>query len=32
MCGIAGSLNLPKISLEQVYSLMRHRGPDAKGA
>ena len=32
MCGIAGSLNLPKIPLEQVYSLMRHRGPDAKGA
>lgn len=31
MCGIAGSLNLPKIPLEQVYSLMRHRGPDAKG-
>ncbi len=31
MCGIAGSLNLPQIPLDRVYSLISHRGPDAKG-
>lgn len=32
MCGIAGSLNGQKLPLERIYSLMRHRGPDSKGA
>ena len=31
MCGIAGSLNMPKMTLDKVYSLMSHRGPNAKG-
>lgn len=31
MCGIAGALNCSKISLDEVYGLMRHRGPDDKG-
>lgn len=32
MCGIAGALNYPKFSLDEIYALMRHRGPDSKGA
>lgn len=32
MCGIAGSLNGQKLPLEHIYTLMRHRGLDAKGA
>ena len=31
MCGIAGSFNMPKMTLDKVYSLMSHRGPNAKG-
>ncbi|TLD82884.1 asparagine synthase (glutamine-hydrolyzing) [Helicobacter sp. MIT 11-5569] len=32
MCGIAGSLNTTRLPIEQIYPLMQHRGPDAKGA
>lgn len=32
MCGIAGSINQQKLPVERIYTLMRHRGPDAKGA
>lgn len=32
MCGIAGALNYPKLSFDAIYALMRHRGPDEKGA
>lgn len=31
MCGIAGAINYPKFSLEEIYTLMQHRGPDHKG-
>lgn len=31
MCGIAGSINLNKISLETIYPLMAHRGPNDSG-
>ena len=32
MCGIAGILNGAKLPLDQIYSFMRHRGPDDKGS
>ncbi|WDL69932.1 asparagine synthase (glutamine-hydrolyzing) [Helicobacter winghamensis] len=32
MCGIAGSINGQKLPNERIYPLMRHRGPDSKGA
>lgn len=31
MCGIAGALNYSKFTLDDIYSLMQHRGPDDKG-